>query len=333
MTSPYEHADPAHAKHSDSRQVVLQEYVVQDEKSLSDLGRRLLAEQQHRKPTPHELNVWVHKTSALSGLKSKEQQDGIYRGEHLWIEMPQLASGSAVAKRESAAVKKVGAPVAASEIATAPRKTAGTVYIKEHRQLPNGPVCSAPEVAQIASWVTHNEVGKGSPTVFNPNDHGHGVSVGLMQWNQRKGMLPDLLKRFHESDPRKFDAIFGNNAKNALSDKWVREADFTSGPLRDELVASLPAFAAVQYKMREEQIQVGCNEAYEHNLTALRGTGVAADLVNHLGPHKTEKLIHRVPVNLTESARIDYLERLGEQFGVVRMTWIDANDKQLWSKK
>jgi hypothetical protein len=311
MTSPYEKDDsapkkkdghPHPAAHKHVHEVRLMEYRIQPgEQNISAVGRKLITEQTGKPATGAQLSAFLTNVYEHTGLKTKEQQNNVHAGDELWIELPVVA-----------------APVKVN---------------LEHKPLPDGDVCSDREKQLIGDWVTQNEVGaKASPLTYNPNDHGHGVSVGLMQWNQKKGKLPELLQAFHDSDPRRFDAIFGGNAQNVLNVQFVKQADFTSGALNRSLIESLTAFQSVQYELRNKQVELGCEKAYQHNFTALRGVGVSADLVNHLGPARTEKVIHQVPIGLSESARIDKLEALGEKWGVHRMTAIDSSDKLLWKK-
>ncbi|MBU6455188.1 MAG: hypothetical protein KGS72_25685, partial [Cyanobacteria bacterium REEB67] len=71
---------------------------------------------------------------------------------------------------------------------------------------------------------------EGDLTHITRNDAGHGISVGIRQWNQKRGELPDLLKSMHDKNPEKFDSTFGPYAKNLQHESYVRRANMAHNP-------------------------------------------------------------------------------------------------------
>lgn len=176
-----------------------------------------------------------------------------------------------------------------------------------------GPDCSSSweEVNMIAGWVTHNEAGHKTYTAYNPDDNGAGISVGLMQWNQERGLLPELVGDWYERNPSRFNRIFGSDAANMLDESWLRSVDFSKS---ETLTASMkealsePQFQAVQLELRNDHIEESCEIARDYGFTALRGRAVIADLVNQLGKGGTKRFLSRVPLSGDESNRIEQLK-------------------------
>ncbi len=90
---------------------------------------------------------------------------------------------------------------------------------------------------------------------WNPDDNGHGVSFGLIQFNQQVGGLPSLLRRMSERNPARFNEIFGPYASNLRSASYVRNADLNDPDLRARLqrAGRDPELQQVQRDIAREQ--------------------------------------------------------------------------------
>jgi hypothetical protein len=192
----------------------------------------------------------------------------------------------------------------------------------------------------VARWVTHNEAGPKSYMAFNPNDMGHGISVGLMQWNQKRGKLPDLLQAWHRKNPAKFDGMFGHYSDDLLSTSFVKGADFTNGTLKTGMERALadPEFQRVQLTMRNNHIENSCEIAKDYQFTALRARAIVADLVNQMGEAGARRLLARVPSVEkipNPSTRIERLKVMtdGRVNGDDRVASIEDRVREIWRQK
>lgn len=195
--------------------------------------------------------------------------------------------------------------------------------------------CSGEWSNMVAQWVTHNEVSKQKFLAFNPNDHGAGISVGLLQFNQKKGSLPELLQDWHRKDPGKFDHIFGSYAANLLKPEWVRSADFVGTPTLNQGIKTALAdgeYQQVQLGLRNAHIVKSCEVAQSNGFTSLRGRAVVADLFNQIGERGTEHALQKVPQSKPESARIEALKKItgGRVNGHDRVSSIEDKVKDVW---
>ena len=77
---------------------------------------------------------------------------------------------------------------------------------------------------RIIDYTAHTESG-GRYDAWNPDDNGHGASYGLIQFNQRVGTLPQVLKGMYEADPDQFESIFGSYAASMSDPAWVKAAN------------------------------------------------------------------------------------------------------------
>jgi hypothetical protein len=201
--------------------------------------------------------------------------------------------------------------------------------------LKGGSSCSGEWSNMVAQWVTHNEVSAQKFLAFNPNDHGAGISIGLLQWNQKKGRLPELLKDWHQKDPGKFDHIFGGYSTKLLNADWVRSADFPGTPALNNGIHSALAdgeFQQVQLSLRNEHIVKSCEVAQSNGFTSLRGRAVVADLFNQIGERGTEHALHKVSPDKPESARIEELKKVtgGRVNGHDRVSSIEDKVRDIW---
>jgi hypothetical protein len=196
--------------------------------------------------------------------------------------------------------------------------------------------CDSNWSKMVAQWVTKNEGGE-KYLVYNSNDHGQGISVGLLQWNQRKGRLPELLQAWHAQDPKKFNHLFGRHAAEMLRADSVRVADFNNDRvLHSGMLAALAdrEFQQVQAQLRSKHIVHSCEVAQSHDFKSLRGRAVVADLYNQLGETGTVRALNDVPRGPNESIRIEQLKaHTGHRIhGGDRVASIEDNVKAVWRK-
>lgn len=199
-----------------------------------------------------------------------------------------------------------------------------------------GMSCDSNWSKMVAQWVTKNEGGE-KYLVYNPNDHGQGISVGLLQWNQKKGRLPDLLQAWHAQDPAKFNHMFGRHAAQMLRADSVRVADFNNDrALHNGMLAALAdkEFQQVQAQLRSKHIVHSCEVAQEHDFKSLRGRAVVADLYNQIGETGTIRALNQVPRGPKESVRIEQLKATTghRTHGEDRVASIEDKVKEVWRK-
>ena len=77
---------------------------------------------------------------------------------------------------------------------------------------------------RIIEYTARTESG-GRYDAWNPDDNGRGVSYGLIQFNQKVGTLPEVLRDMRAANPTRFDAIFGKYASGMATPSWVRAAN------------------------------------------------------------------------------------------------------------
>lgn len=100
---------------------------------------------------------------------------------------------------------------------------------------------------------TSYEEGLGKWDAWNPSDSGAGVSVGIIQFNQRVGSLPRLLQTMNRYDTGKFNEIFGLYARNALNPSWVKSADFNQDELKRRTILALNYFKKAQIEVAYQE--------------------------------------------------------------------------------
>jgi hypothetical protein len=197
--------------------------------------------------------------------------------------------------------------------------------------------CGGQWTNMVEKWVTHNEVAKKKYEVYTPNDAGHGISVGILQWNQKRGSLTELLREWHHKDPSKFDHTFGKYSASLLNVDFVKRADFNNNPILNRGMKSSLAdheFQQVQLGLRYKQLAHSCDVAQTHGFKSLRGRAVVADLFNQMGPTGTVEAMDRVPANKNESIRIEQLKKLtgSRPHGHDRVSLIEDQVKEVWRK-
>lgn len=306
--------------------------------SIRDIGRDLYRTNKGRLPSDQELKAFEDDTANRNGLVTRYQRDHLPVGSQLTVSVPAREVRAATPRPKPAPeAQRQAAPA----IQTQPAEVNRTVTreMRQTRRDPGAPACSGSweNVNMVARWVTHNEAGPQAYTAFNPNDMGHGISVGLMQWNQKRGKLPDLLQAWHQKNPTKFNGMFGRYADDLLDTSFVKRADFTSGTLRSGIDRALadPEFQRVQLSMRNNHIENSCEIARDYRFTSLRGRAIVADLVNQLGEGGTRRVLAQVPKPEkipSESVRIERLKDIteGRVNGGDRVFAIEDRVKEIW---
>ncbi len=311
--------------------------------SLRNVGRQIYFETLERLPTEQELKAFVNDTARRNDLRTKEQQANLNIGQVLKILPPppdratpgnqsghrggQLSAETQKGgKTDSGQTSKDGPAIADNRKGSAD---------KRHPLMKGGDSCEGEWANMVSRWVTENEGSKDKHRAFNPNDMGQGISVGLLQWNQKKGKLPDLLQAWHDKNPEKFQDMFGAYSTNLTRDSYVRSADFVGNKtLHDGMVKALAdrEFQGVQDSLRNKNMVRACELATDYGFKSLRGRAVVSDLVNQLGEGGARNAIKKIPLDKPESARIEELKRRtgGRINGQDRVSTLEENVKKIW---
>jgi len=146
---------------------------------------------------------------------------------------------------------------------------------------------------RVVKTVAGNE---GSLNTITKNDAGHGMSVGIRQWNQKRGELPDLLKSWHDKNPEKFDKTFGSHAKDLLSERYVRHANLSGnkdivGKMKTAL--NDPEFQQVQVDKFRQFADKSADTAKHYGLKSEMGAALVADISNQMGEAGVRKVMRR----------------------------------------
>lgn len=337
--------------------------------TLRNIGRWMYSEHLHRQPTDLELKSFVDDAARRNGLVSKEQRDNLQPGQMLRVMIPgsERAAETGVSKTAKSeppkmgGEKKVAEAVVSKTAKSEPPKMGGDVKAEKtpapkvetaraqnletakaaprpetrHAIMKGGDTCEGDWAKMVAKWVTQNEGSRDKHLAYNANDMGHGISVGLLQWNQEKGKLPDLLKSWHDKNPRKFNTMFGEHSADLLKDSWVRTADFNGNKtlhsgMRKALADS--EFQGVQDKLSNQNMVRACNVATDHGFRSLRGRAVVGDLFNQLGEGGARSALRKVPEGKGESLRIEELKKItGTRInGKDRVNTLEDNVKEIW---
>ncbi|CAN5140578.1 hypothetical protein BH11CYA1_BH11CYA1_43380 [soil metagenome] len=168
---------------------------------------------------------------------------------------------------------------------------------------------------RVVKTVASNE---GKFTTLTLNDAGHGISVGVRQWNQKKGELPDLLKSFHDKNPEKFDNIFGKYADNLLSEKYVRRTNLAGnkdlmGKMKEALKD--PEFQEVQVDKFKKFAEKSGETAKKYGLKSELGAALVADIANQMGEGGARRIMRRAGLTpggevADEAAALKKMEKL-----------------------
>lgn len=128
--------------------------------------------------------------------------------------------------------------------------------------------------------------GGGRYDAFNPNDNGHGISFGLIQFNQKAGSLPTLFTEMNQKDPAKFNQIFGADAQSLLDTNHVRSANLNTPDMKAKLreAGAHPAFQQVQRDLaKRDYFDPAQRVAEQHGIKSERGMAMLFDASVQLG--------------------------------------------------
>lgn len=124
---------------------------------------------------------------------------------------------------------------------------------------PATPVPSTPTTGGLTGAdkiIDHTAIfeGSGKYDAWTANDNGHGVSYGLIQFNQETGSMPTLLARMRAANPEKFDDIMGPYSSNMMNEGWVRSANLNNPDIKQRMLTAArdPEFQAVQRSLAKE---------------------------------------------------------------------------------
>jgi len=137
---------------------------------------------------------------------------------------------------------------------------------------------------------------EGNYTTLNPNDAGHGISIGIRQWNQKSGELPTLLRSWHDKDPEKFNAIFGQYSSSLLNERFVRGTTFAHQPgLLDDIRKALAdkEFQQVQLDLARQFVVHSVKLGYQAGFRSELALADIADVINQCGPGGFERAMRR----------------------------------------
>lgn len=184
-------------------------------------------------------------------------------------------------------------------------------------------------IKKIVDTVSSNE---GKYESVNWDDNGAGISVGRAQWNQRKGELPNLIRRFYEADREVFADCFGDKYRKAddsgkdyqgewLNESWVRNTEITKGSqLGNEIQHALAqqVFKNVQDTMLEEKAERAVTLAAKYNQCTPLIIASVADVANQKGWGGCERALQKANVANIDDPNValrEFRQAVGERAG------------------
>jgi hypothetical protein len=172
-------------------------------------------------------------------------------------------------------------------------------------------------VDRIVAAISRNE---GKFTTINTNDGGHGWSVGIRQWNQEKGEMPNLLLAMFKHDPEKFKRDFGPYASKIIhniddpahatvNENWVRHTNFNHlDGFKGRMQTALNDFQDVQVALARKFVEQGIKIAEGAGFKSELGMAVVCDIINQKGLRGLKDALRHVPPGGDERSRIMALE-------------------------
>lgn len=147
--------------------------------------------------------------------------------------------------------------------------------------------------------VAHVMGHEGGLTSINFNDNGHGISLGIFQWNQGNpeagaGGLGDFLLRAEAKHPGLVPAeILHAVRDHAAQNSEFVAMDLTQSPYREQLEAMVqnPLFADVQIDAARDKVAACANIARELGLTSIGGVMLVTDMVNQMGTVSAQRYV------------------------------------------
>lgn len=148
---------------------------------------------------------------------------------------------------------------------------------------------------RIIDYTARTE-GGGRYDAWNANDNGHGVSFGLIQFNQKSGSLPSVMRAMHNANPQRFDEIMGPHAQNMLNESWVRSANLNDPDIKSRMLTAArdPQFQQVQRdQARTGYYEPAAQMARDHGLTSERAHAMLFDSAVQNGVGGTRGMLNR----------------------------------------
>ncbi|HEY9787237.1 MAG TPA: hypothetical protein V6D17_17740 [Candidatus Obscuribacterales bacterium] len=137
---------------------------------------------------------------------------------------------------------------------------------------------------------------EGGLTAINWDDNGYGISVGIRQSNQKAGALPGLIRDWHESNPQKFNQIFGEYSRNMLDEEWVRSYDMAGDASfmeRMKFALADTEFQRVQVDNARRFVKRTAELAQSYGFRSELGVAMICDMVNGMGQAGAERALRK----------------------------------------
>lgn len=175
--------------------------------------------------------------------------------------------------------------------------------------------------------------GVGKFGALNLNTDAAGLSYGIIQWAQRPGRLPELLRAFSAADRERYIEIFGDgNAR--LADGLIAYTSRANGGVDARTGLTLePAFdlirspwtgrfekATLHLPFQLAQVQTAANafrqslkkmQGYARNLRTERGVAFMLDVANQFGDGGLKKLY--LAAQREDMSEMDLLEAIADE--------------------
>jgi peptidoglycan hydrolase-like protein with peptidoglycan-binding domain len=158
-----------------------------------------------------------------------------------------------------------------------------------------GSIPAGTNVDRIIDYTARVESG-GKYDAWNADDNGHGVSFGLIQFNQEVGGLPSLLQSMHAANPAKFNEIMGPHASTMLSTGGVRGANLNDPDIKSRMLrlGREPEFQQVQRdKAREGYWNPAARLGASFGIRSERGLAMLFDSCVQNGSGGTERFLRQ----------------------------------------
>lgn len=141
-------------------------------------------------------------------------------------------------------------------------------------------------IDSIIELTAANESGAKGYAAFAVDQVVGGINFGIVQFNQRKGVLYKLLRRMNEKNPQAFATVFGSYANELLTNpSWVANTDLS--PLASMFAASaeVPEFRAAQRELaRQDYWGPAVEVCTRLGVTSQRAYAIAYDGCIQRGP-------------------------------------------------
>ena len=126
------------------------------------------------------------------------------------------------------------------------------------------------------------------------NDGGHGIAVGIAQWNQRRGELPFLIERWSQADPEKYKEIFKGLAARMHDEQFVRKANITRDSEIGKGIAQMVqerSFHEVEIQLMREKVVKAIDVAHHYGHRSELFVAEVADIANQMGWKRTRQAL------------------------------------------